>query len=109
MNITQYIGLKKFSESGSDAHGNPVESWSDPVSIGVYGIGPNTSDEPFQSGRQAVVTGKIVYLPHTEVSRLDRLVINGEEYTIQGEPAVWNEGMFDYQPGMTLTIERVEG
>lgn len=108
--LTQTIGVKKYAEGATDAHGNNVGGWSQPIYVGVYSIAPTASNEPYEAGREAVITGLTVLAPSgTKVSRLDRVIVAGEEYTVEGEIANWDMGPFGFTPGISFNLKRVEG
>lgn len=110
LEVTQTIKVKRHQEGSSDAHGNPVESWASPISVGVYSIAPASSTEPSEAGREAVVTGLTVLAPaDTVIDRLDRVEVNGEEFTIEGDVGNWNQGPFGFLPGISFSLKRVDG
>lgn len=106
---TYLVGVRRYETGGEDAHGNPVEGYSAPVYIEVYGIAPSTSSEP-EAGRNLVVTGyTLLAPPGTVIGPLDRVVIDGKEYKVEGEPGDWNRGPFAYEPGVSIALTRAEG
>lgn len=110
LEVTQTIGLRKHQRGARDAHGNTVESWANPIPIGVYSVAPASSTEPFEAGREAVITGlTILAPPNTDVSRLDVLVVNGEEWAVEGDIANWGQGAFGWNPGLSINLKRVGG
>ena len=119
--LTQVVGYKQRTADGEDAHGNPVVAFADAVPVKVYGYGPSTSGEPFQQGRDVVVTGQTVYAPSPMANAatgepvtptaLDRfeLPLGGPEYEVDGEIGDWNHGPFGWAPGYSIALKRVEG
>jgi len=104
------LGIKRYLEGATDAHGNPVEGWGPVEYVDVYAIAPTSSTEPFSSGREAVITGLTVLAPPgLELSAKDRAVIGDEEYTIEGNLADWNTGPFSFKPGVSINLKKVEG
>lgn len=104
------IGIKRHQTGATDAHGNKVESWAAPIYVGVYSIAPAMSNEPFEAGRELVITGLTVLAPATvEIDRRDIVVIDGEDYTVEGEAGNWNQGPFGFEPGISVSLRRVEG
>lgn len=104
------LGIKQYQEGATDAHGNPVESWGSVTNVQVFSVAPTTSSEPFQSGREAIVTGLSVLAPTSvSVGPKDRVVWNSEEYTIEGELADWTKGPFSFQPGIQINLKKVDG
>lgn len=112
MNLTAnyQLGIKRYQEGVTDAHGNPVESWSAPETVDVFAVAPTSSTEPPASGREAVISGLSVLAPvGVLVAPRDRAVWNGEEYSIEGELADWTTGPFGFLPGVQFNLRRVEG
>lgn len=110
MQAQHVISVMRYVSGETDAHGNEVEAWSQPISVKVYSIAPTTTAEPFQAGREAVVTGLQVLAPKgTEIGPYDRVLVNGDEYTVEGDIADWSFGPFGWEPGISIQLERVKG
>lgn len=109
--VTAYeIGVKRYQEGAEDAHGNSVDSWSAPIKVSVYSVAPTTSDEPFQAGRDSVITGLTVLAPTgTQIGPYDRVIWLGEEYSVKGDIGDWNHGPFGWEPGIEFHLEKVSG
>jgi head-tail adaptor len=104
------LGIKRYQEGATDAHGNPVESWGSVENVAVYAVAPSFSNEPAGSGRDAVITGLSVLAPlGTDIDAKDRAVWNSEEYTIEGDLADWTNGPFDFEPGIQFNLKKVDG
>jgi hypothetical protein len=83
--ISEYVSHAAFVEGESDAHGNPVESWGDAVSVGVYAFDPGATSEPREPGRDRVDTSPTLYLPSTVVfGARDRVTARGVLYEVEG-------------------------
>ena len=106
--LTQTIGHAVYEEGAEDAHGNPIDSWADPVNVQVYGYGPRyDSTEP---GGTQVIVGLQVFAPETlQVDPRDQFVVEGRRYDVDGELGNWTNGPFDFKPGIELNLKRVEG
>jgi hypothetical protein len=103
------LGLKRRTTGTKDAHGNVIEGHADPVDWPVYAIAPSTSEEPGVD-RLAVTTGLSVLAPLSTVpGPLDRVVIDGEEWEIDGEVANYTRGPFGFTPGVVVSLKRAEG
>lgn len=103
------IGVKAHVAGALDAHGNPIDSWLPAVAVEVYSIGPRTQIEP-ETGRTLVVEGLTVYAPPgTAIGPLDRVVIDGVEFEVEGDPADWTRGSFGWAAGIALNLKRAEG
>lgn len=104
------IGVKRHVAGSVDRYNNPTDTWSAPVAVLVYGIVPTSSDEPFEIGRNAVVTGLTVLAPvGTVIGAKDRVVIDSDEYEVDGDIADWSNGPFSWSPGMEIKLKRAVG
>lgn len=107
--LAQTIGLAAYQAGVEDAHGNPVDSWSDPVDVAVYGYGPPIRTQDSEPGGTQVIVGLDVYAPLFPVDDRDRFVISGLVYSVEGEAGDWNNGPFGFEPGQSFRLKRVEG
>jgi hypothetical protein len=104
------VGVRKRVTGAKDAHGNKVVTHGATTFISVYSIAPAYSNEPFEAGRQAVVTGLTVLAPSgTTIDEDDLVVIDDKNYEVDGEIASWDRGPFGFLPGVSITLKRVEG
>lgn len=113
MNLgTSYrVPVKRRVAGATDDHGNAVDTYEATHFLDAYSIAPAYSNEPFEAGREAVVTGLTVLAPKPDfdIDEDDLLVINGDDYSIKGEVADWNMGPFGFEPGISITLEKVGG
>lgn len=104
------IGVKSYVSGSVDRYNNPTESWSASVDVPVYGIAPTSSDEPFEVGRNAVITELSVLAPvGTAIGPKDRVVIDSDEYEVDGDIADWSKGPFSWSPGIEIRLKKVTG
>lgn len=104
------IGVKRYADGAVDRYNNPTKTWLTAVDVLVYGIAPTSSDEPFEAGRNEVLTGKTVFAPvGTVIGAQDRVVIDGDEYEVDGEIGDWSKGPFSWSPGIEIKLKRAEG
>lgn len=104
------LGIKRYEEGATDAHGNPVESWGSVENVAVYAVAPSFSNEPPESGRDAVITGLSVLAPtDVVIGAKDRAVWNSEEYTVEGDLGDWTTGPFSFKPGIQFALKKVNG
>jgi hypothetical protein len=60
-------------------------------------------DETNTNGREGVPVGLTIYTRRSaDIRATDRVVLRGDTYRVDGEPAVWPDGL-------VLHLERVEG
>lgn len=106
------VGVRAHSSAGDDGFGNPVDSWSAPVSVPVYGVAPGTPGEDYEPGANRSLIPWVVYGPTASlggVSSRDRIDWAGNTYEVDGDPEVFDYGPFGYEPGARVRIVRVEG
>lgn len=101
------IGLKRYSTTTTDAHGNDVPVWSSAEEVRVYGWAPAYGS--IETGNSRVVVGIDVFMPSDHsISALDRVVINAAEYMVDGEVADYTNGPFSTKAGYVVRLKRVE-
>ena len=117
------VGHRVWSQSGRDAHGNPVQSHAAPVALPVHAVGPRLAQEPGEPGRWQTVEGLTVYAPAGTVVGEHDLVVApfvvdetgtvlhaGDEYEVDGPVADWTRGPWpNPAAGVTFNLTRVEG
>lgn len=104
------VGLKRYVPGATNAHGNPRDTWSAPVDLPVYAIAPRFSTEPDPSRPGGIVVGlTLLAPPDALVGGRDRIVIDGDDYEVEGDHADWNRGPFDWRPGNSINLRRVKG
>lgn len=102
------VAVQRLTFEGEDAHGNPVEQWSDPDPLFVHAIGPRVQEEPGDPRRWHVIDGRTVYAPAEARDRVtgdDRVlwpvtltddgrvdVTGAVEWAIDGDVADWTFG-----------------
>lgn len=102
--------VRRWSTGGTDAHGNPIEGWSDPEPVRIYGWEVPRTAEPLRAGHDRVVVDLSMFVPPGfEVSAHDRVDIKGRTYEVVGEFEDASNGPFGFDPGGTVQLRRVEG
>lgn len=93
-----------------DTHGNPVETFADPVTVEGCAFDPGGSVETLEPGREAVVSRPRVFLPVDVVVTARSLVtVRGLLYRVQGDPAGWLNPFTGWEPGVVASLERAAG
>ena len=113
------IGLRVWSQSGSDAHGNAVDTWAAPVVVPIHSVAPRVvgTDEPNRGNRSVVIEGLTVYAPAgTVVDARDRIVwpwpavAESVEYEVVGEIEDYTKGPWgNPAAGVVIQMQRWEG
>jgi len=93
----------------TDAHGNPVASWSDPVEVPVYCWAPGGAAQEDNINREQVSWDLDLYTDEIEVGPADRVTVKGLDYEVVGYPEDYRWGPFGWQPGVRVNLRRVEG
>lgn len=91
---------------------NTEISWDDPDELEIPGCGfnPGQSSEPVQDARNAVITQPEVYAPAgSDVLAGDRLVVRGDTYDVEGNPADWKSPFSGWRAGMVVALKRTDG
>lgn len=105
------VGVRAFLSGVTDAHGNPVESWADPVDLAVHAIAPGSLEPPSPNRDLSVISWTVLApdgpgLPGPR----DRVVVLGREYTVEGEVKDWTHGPWRFESaGVSFELKRVEG
>ncbi len=105
------IEHEAFVPGATDAHGNPVEAWADPVERFVFGVAPRTSEEPVLVGRDAVVVTHEVYAPHGfPLAPRDRVRHGGMVFEVEGPRMDWENGPYSgRRVGSVFGLRHVSG
>lgn len=112
MNTPFTVGVRVHSGSSDDGFGNEVDAWADAVDVSVYGVAPGVPGEDYEPGRVASKIPLFVLGPTSvlgSVTARDRIVWDGAEFEVDGEPEVFDFGPFTYTPGTRVRIVRVGG
>jgi hypothetical protein len=108
-----------FMVTGTDSHGNPVGSLSDPITrfiIGIQQLGDGRVDPISVEYVERTIIDLILQVPDpTLYKKLDNvLVFNGEEwlaYEVQNRPVSWSNGLpwqrYSKVFGGTVHVRRV--
>ena len=122
------VTFEALSTSATDAHGNPVESFVDPVDVPGCGFDPGGTVETYTPGRDAVVSSPRLFIPsgvfvyeetnlfvldefgsRYGVNARDRVTVRGIRYEVQGDPADWINPFTGWSPGGVVNLSRVAG
>ena len=104
--VTETVDHYAFTTGDDDTHGNPSESFADPVSVDIWRFAPGGTSEPLLPGQQRVITQPTIYLPTADIGPHDEIEVRGTRYEVVGDPADWRNGDF---AGLVIELRRVEG
>lgn len=104
------VDTEAFMPGAKDEFNNPVDAWENPVQQPVIGWEPPQSDEPKLAGHDRVVVELELYAPPDFIAGPnDRVTINGRTYLVIGYPEGTDGNPFEWAPGKTVNLRRVEG
>jgi len=105
------LGHLVYVAGAKDAHNNPADSWLPAVAVSVYGWGPRVSLAQAEPGGTQILEGRDVYAPRTwAVGAKDKVRIDGDDWTVQGDPDDWSTGPLGRSVGQKVVhLKRVEG
>lgn len=107
--VSETVLWERVSLGGEDTHGYPVESYDDPVDVGVYAFDPGSSSEPRLPGQDRVIVEPTVYMPSRWVfGPGDRVTARGKQYEVEGETREWRHPNGP-RKGNVVTLRRVDG
>lgn len=104
--ITETVAWEKYNPGATDAHGNPVDGWSSPVSVGIWRFNPGGSQEPVTAGHTRVISDPEIYFPGPQFGAQDRVTVRGVLYEVDGEQPAWVDDDFT---GCVARLRRVDG
>jgi hypothetical protein len=87
-------------------------NWNDVTEVTIPGVAfnPGSSNEPSEVGRNAVITQPEVYAPFdADVLAGDRLVVRGDTYEVDGNPAAWRSPFTGWEPGLVIKLKTCPG
>lgn len=74
------------------------------------GIAPVSSGEPLRDIRTQVDSAVDVYAPYgVDIRALDRLIIRGITWQVDGDPAAWRHPMTGWNAGTVIRAVKVDG
>lgn len=86
-----------------------VEDWRPAVDVKVFSLSPPNPDDVIRA-EQTGVKHELDVLSRTAFAHhRDKLVFNGVEWFVQGEPDDYTHGPFKFAPGFRTRLARVEG
>jgi len=103
---TETVDHYVFEAGDDDAHGNPTESFAEPVPVDIWRFDPGGTSEPRLPGQARVITEPTIFLPVVEIGPQDQIDVRGKRYEVVGDPAEWRNGDFT---GLVVELRRVEG
>ena len=105
------LTVRTRTEGAPDAFGNPTETWADRA-WQVRSVAPGAMADPANPNRDL---SQVAYSVHADAdsglpTRLDRVVLDDEDYDVDGDPADWTRGPWAHPAaGVVVLLTRSEG
>lgn len=95
--------------TGTDRYGNDVHADVETVLAEPAAFDPGGSLEPVEVGRKQVVTTPKLYFlnERPDLRDDDTVIVRGERYTIEGDPADWRSPFGSTLGGLVVELQRV--
>lgn len=101
------VGYRKLSKSSGGM--SSKESWEPAVELKVFGWGPPSPDDVIRAEQTGTKHELDVYCRSSPTKHRDKLVVNGVEWLVQGEPDDYRFGPFGFTPGVRVRLMRAVG
>ena len=89
-----------------DGLGNTSEEVTE-TAWGPCAVAPRYANESNDPRSPALIVGKTVYGPAVTLDADDRLVIDGEEWQVDGLPGEWRNPFTGWDAGVEVPVKRV--
>lgn len=104
------IEVVRWVQGEPDAHGNISEGYAEPADARVYGWEVPRTAEPLVTGHDRVTVDMQMFVPPGfEIESRDRVNIGTKTYEVVGEIESASNGPFNFNPGATVQLRRVDG
>lgn len=97
--------------AGTDRGGNPTFTETLTDIPGAFFAPEQASSETLTVNRESVRTSPSLYFPGSwpDITERDAVIVRGERYMVDGEPADWRSPWGGQLGGLVVTLKRVEG
>lgn len=97
-------------QTGVDRYDNPVYAEVSTDIPGAAFAPEQKSSEPVEVGRTPIITQPTLYfLTRPDFTAGDAVLVRGERYEVDGDPADWRSPWGTGFGGLVVTLKRVEG
>lgn len=105
------LQVRRRTTATKDSHGNPAVSFADPAPWCVYGYEPINAERDTVDRDLSTIGWKVYAPPSCETpTELDRVILEGAEYAVDGRPADWTDGPWSHPTaGDVVLLRRTEG
>jgi len=105
------VTVRRGTQTATGRRNDTTTDWTDPAEHDEPGclIAPGASAEN-HDGRDGVTVDLVIYMPAgADVLAADRLLVRGDLYDVDGEPAVWTSPDHPHIDGVVVGANRSEG
>ena len=108
--ISEFVQHEVYAGTGTDAHGNEVETWAAAVQLGIYAFNPGGTSEPLITGYDRVITTPTIYVPSESVlSPRDRVTVRGKVFEVDGVTSDFRNPYNSSMNGNSINLKAVTG
>ena len=108
--ISEYVQHEVYNGSGTDAHGNEIETWATPVDLGIYAFNPGGTSEPLIPGHDRVITTPTIYVPSASIlSARDRVTVRSKPFEVDGDTSDFRNPYDASMNGNAINLKAVTG
>ena len=102
--------LLKFVAGAEDVYGNASPEWREWALLKGCAFDPGSSSEPRLAGQERVIVEPTLYAAYdAPVEALDRLIVGGQTYEVEGVARRWENPFSGRRMGCVVTLRLVTG
>lgn len=109
---TATLGVKRREVGAVGSHGKQAITFAEPIDWPVTAIAPGANEEPANPNRDlSLVLWTVYAAAHAnQPTELDRVVLDGVEYAVEGRLDDWTRGPWTHPTaGSVVRLKRAEG
>ena len=108
--ISETVQHEVYNGSGTDAHGNEIETWATAVDLGIYAYDPGGTSEPIIPGHDRVITTPTIFVPSASIlSPRDRVTVRGKPFEVDGDTLDFRNPYDSAMNGNAINLRAVTG
>jgi len=108
--VSETVQHEVFNGAVKNSRNNTIDSWAEPVPLGIYALNPGGSSEPVLPGYDRVVSTPTMYVPSTAVvGARDRVLARGVTYEVDGDALDFRNPYDSSMNGLAIALKVVSG
>lgn len=108
--VSEYVQHEAFLAGATDPHGNPVEGWGEPETVGIYAYNPGTTQDAAEAGHDRDTIKPSIYTPtNVRMGARDRVTVRGLLFEVDGATKEFRNPYGPRMDGNQIDLVRVEG